>query len=512
MKRKKIFISSVQKEFAKERDVLAKYIISDALLGKFFEPFLFEQLPATDKSGQNIYLSEVEKCDIYIGLLGAKYGYEDSEGISPTEREFDHATKYHKTRFVFIADKENREKKETEFINKVQNVLVRKRFSNIAELKTSVYSALVNFLMEKEIIQTAPFDASTNNMATLDNIDNEKIHNFIRLAKVKRGFPLPETAEVETLLTHLNLLRNNKISNAALLLFGKNPQRFFITSEIRCASFYGTKVEKPIPSYKVFKGDVFELVDQAVEFVLNKLDYRIETRKEHVQIPGSYEIPKEIIAEAIVNAVAHRDYTSNASVQVMVFRDRVEIWNPGTLPLGWTTDKLKQLHNSVPANPLLAEPMYLTAYIERLGTGTTDMIEFAKNANIPEPEFIQNDMFRTIVYRKQTEHLTPEVTPEVKRLESRLELRLESRLESRLAAKVLLILKKSELGKSKISSELGHKRISGELNKQIKRLLEQQLIERTIPEKPSSRLQKYRLTSKAINLFEKLELELTRNN
>ena len=53
----------------------------------------------------------------------------------------------------------------------------------------------------------------------------------------------------------------------------------------------------------------------------------------------------------IVNAVVHRDYTSNASVQVMMFRDRVEVWNPGSLPLGWTTEKLKKLHHSVPEKP-----------------------------------------------------------------------------------------------------------------------------------------------------------------
>lgn len=197
----------------------------------------------------------------------------------------------------------------------------------------------------------------------------------------------------------MNLLDDKGLNNAALLLFGKNPQHFFINSEIRCAYFIGNEVEKPIPSYKVFKGDVFELVDQALEFVLSKIDYRIETRKEHVQIPGSYEIPKEIIAEAIVNAVAHRDYTSNASIQVMLFRNRLEIWNPGSLPLGWTTEKLKKLHSSVPANPLLAEPMYLNGYIERLGTGTTDMIKKAKKVGLKEPEFIQDDSFRVIIFR-----------------------------------------------------------------------------------------------------------------
>jgi predicted HTH transcriptional regulator len=77
-----------------------------------------------------------------------------------------------------------------------------------------------------------------------------------------------------------------------------------------------------------------------------------------------------VIREAIVNAVAHRDYTSNGSVQVMVFADRVEVWNPGSLPPSLSLAQLRQPHGSIPANPLLAEPLYLTQYIERLGTGT----------------------------------------------------------------------------------------------------------------------------------------------
>ena len=71
--------------------------------------------------------------------------------------------------------------------------------------------------------------------------------------------------------------------------------------------------------------------------------------------PAAYEIPPDVIREAIVNAVAHRDYTSNGSVQVMVFADRVEIWNPGSLPPSLSLAQLRQPHGSIPANPLLAE-------------------------------------------------------------------------------------------------------------------------------------------------------------
>ena len=94
-----------------------------------------------------------------------------------------------------------------------------------------------------------------------------------------------------------------------VLLFGQAPQRFLISSEIKCAHFHGTEVAKPIPSYQVYKGTVFGLVDQAVDFVLSKITLSVGTRSESVQAPVKYEIPKEVVTEAIVNAAAHRDYT-----------------------------------------------------------------------------------------------------------------------------------------------------------------------------------------------------------
>ena len=77
------------------------------------------------------------------------------------------------------------------------------------------------------------------------------------------------------------------------------------------------------------------------------------------QIPVDYELPREVVAEAIVNAVAHRDYASNASVQVMLFADRLEVWNPGELPAPLTVAELWRPHASIPRNPLIAEPMFL---------------------------------------------------------------------------------------------------------------------------------------------------------
>ena len=88
----KVFISSVQREFAAERQMLAEYVRKDALLGRFFDVFLFEEEPACDVEARNLYLPEVEKSDIYLGILGTQFGNADADGVSPTEREYDLAT------------------------------------------------------------------------------------------------------------------------------------------------------------------------------------------------------------------------------------------------------------------------------------------------------------------------------------------------------------------------------------------------------------------------------------
>ena len=406
MNKIRVFISSVQSEFAEHRRILCDYIISDALLGKFFEPFIFENVPAVNYSATSVYSNEVEHCDIYLGIFGKQYGFEDAEGVSPTEREFDLAGLYSKIRLVFLSNDDDRDRdlKERILIEKAQHLVVRKQFASTLELKTAVYVSLIRYLEEKEYIRTTPFDATLHPRATLEDLDNQKIKVFVSIARAKRGFPFSADSPSETILTHLNLIAQQRITNAAILLFAHKPQHFFISSEIKCAHFHGTTITKPIPSYQVYKGDVFQLVNQAVDFVLSRIDVSVGTREQSIQVPIKYELPPAAVTEAIVNAVAHRDYNSNGSIQVMLFKDRLEIWNPGSLPYGLTTAKLRKPHSSIPANPLLAEPMYLAGFIERMGTGTGDIIRLCEEAGLKKaPEFVQEEIFKTILWRKNAE-------------------------------------------------------------------------------------------------------------
>ncbi|MDD5452006.1 MAG: ATP-binding protein [Desulfovibrionales bacterium] len=389
--RKTIFVSSVRKELQAERWAIKEFVGNDPLLRRFFEVFLFEDLPAQDRRADEVYLEEVGRCDIYLGLFGNEYGFESIDGVSPTELEFDEATAKGKPRLIFVkgADDKARHPKALQLIRKARSQLIRRRFAGIPDLTASLYASLVEHMEHSGDLRRLPFDASACERATMDDLCREKIKAFLAVARRERNYPLLANAGREKVLAHLNLVDEGRPNHAAVLLFSKEPQRFLITSEVKCLHFHGTQVRKPIPSYQIYKGTVFELVDQALDFVLSKINRRIGTREHSVQAPVDYELPLEAVREAIVNAVAHRDYTSNASVQVMLFADRLEVWNPGELPPPLTPALLRQPHASIPRNPLIAEPLYLARYIEKAGSGTLDMIERCRDISLPEPDFEQ---------------------------------------------------------------------------------------------------------------------------
>ncbi|MFC1825642.1 ATP-binding protein [Thermodesulfobacteriota bacterium] len=387
-----IFVSSVQKELQEERRTITDYILKDPLLKLFIsDVFLFENLPARDQQADEAYLNEVDRCDIYIGLFGNEYGHEDAEGVSPTEHEFDRATEKGKYRLIFIKGQKDkgRHKKMRALIRKAGNQLIRRRFDAISDLISDLYASLIDFMSQNGVLPITPFDASPQSKATLRNISKETIVWFLKRARKERKFPLKSGTPAKEVLEHLNLLEKGKPKNAALLLFSGNPQKFIPISEIKCLHFHGTQIQKPIPSYQMYKGNLFEQVDNAVDFVMSKLVRSVGTRAKGVEAPVEYEIPHEALAEAIVNAIAHRDYSSNAGIQLMVFSDRVEIWNPGQLPSGLTPEWLRTPHSSIPRNPLIADPLFLAHYIEKAGTGTLDMIRLCRETGLPEPDFKQ---------------------------------------------------------------------------------------------------------------------------
>ncbi len=234
--------------------------------------------------------------------------------------------------------------------------------------------------------------------ATLDDIDEDKVREFLKTAENKRDLDLGYNS-IQDALRKLDVLRDGRLTNACALMFTKESQRFFLQSEIKCCRFKGTTTKEFIDMAE-FAGPVHEQVDRSEKFVLRNIRKAAWIEPGKIERQEKWEYPLEAVREAITNAVVHRDYQSTSNVQIRIFDDRIEVWNPGTLPVGWTVDTLKEEHESKPFNPLLARMFFLIKYIEKWGRGTIDMIEDTVEHGLPEPDFKDTGTAIVVTFRK----------------------------------------------------------------------------------------------------------------
>jgi len=236
--------------------------------------------------------------------------------------------------------------------------------------------------------------------ASLKDIDEEKVKWFLRKAKTERSLDIELEISIKEALERLKLVTEGRLTNVSILLFGKEVQRFFIQAEVRCARFKGTEPSKPFIDMKIFRGDIINQVNKSLNFVLEHTPLTAWLVPGKVEREERYNYPPEAIREAIVNAICHRDYESPANVQIRIFDDRIEIWNPGSLPEGWTVERLKQTHESIPKNPLIANQFFLIKYIEKWGTGTIEMIKKCREWGLPDPDFEATGTSLIVTFRK----------------------------------------------------------------------------------------------------------------
>jgi len=403
----KIFISGVQKELKAERRAVKDFVLGNTLFRDYFEVLLFEDVPAKSHASQDLYLREAKNSDIYLGIWGNQYGGDGKSKVSPTEAEFREARKAKKQVLVFLNGNDDKAREEgvrklvSEIKDQERGVIYR-RFNDEQELTDLVFDSLLEILKEQGVVGRGDFDERVCQRASIGDIDEDKVRWFLKIAKSTRKYPLKLDTSVNDVLTHLDLVQDSKLTNAAVLLFGKNPYKFFKQGEVKCLQFSGTVVKKPFLSYQPYHTNLFEQVDKAVAFVLDAIKFPVIQKTGSSQFFRPFEIPEFTIREAIVNAVAHRNYNDTSGVQVMVFADRVEIWNSGTMPLDLSVADLRKPHTSFPANPLIANTFYLADYAQRAGSGTLEMIEQCRAQGAPEPEFVlvrNNKEFRSILPR-----------------------------------------------------------------------------------------------------------------
>jgi len=231
------------------------------------------------------------------------------------------------------------------------------------------------------------FDTMICRGATLRDIDPAKVRWFLEKAKEEGRLSTPEKVSTKDALVYLKVINDGRLSNTAVLLFGKDPQKFFVQSKIRAGRVKGTEGHDFMDT-KVLEGTIPELRDNALRFVAEHIKKAVFFDAN--QRYDKWEYPLRALEEALNNALAHRDYLASGDIQLAVYDNRIEIWNPGELPKQLTPQQLKEKHRSIPRNQFLADKLYLIKYIERWGRGTNRIVEEMRKEKLPDPVFANN--------------------------------------------------------------------------------------------------------------------------
>jgi ATP-dependent DNA helicase RecG len=330
---------------------------------------------------------------------------------------------------------------------------------------------------------------------TIQDLDEEEIQSTLQSAiKLGRMKATPHT-DTESILRGLGLIEEGHLINAAVALYGKSDRLFssYPQLSIRLARFRGSDRLKGFMDNREYWGSTFNLLNRAESFLLDHVPIsgRVVPGK---MVREDYPLyPPLAVREALANSICHRDYTTpGGAVAIALYDDCLEVINPGILHFGMTPEKLSKPHESKPWNPIIASVFYRAGIIEKWGTGTLNIIDWCKENGNPRPTwevradsvvttFLPSIFFTTGTILESKEK-RPESRPESK----------EKRPES-VENQILDLLRDGPLSKGEISQKLGHIHISGVLKKTLSYLLQEGRIVFTLPEKPNSRLQKYRL-------------------
>ena len=204
---------------------------------------------------------------------------------------------------------------------------------------------------------------------TVGDLDETKIRHFVERA----GLPWDTATNA---LTKLALMQNGKLLNAARLFFAKTPP-----IQLRCAVFASTTSATIIDRHD-FDGDLLELIDEAQKYILKNIHIGMKLEGLYrVDVP---EISTAALREAVINAFCHRDWHDPDYIHIAVFKDRVEIRNPGTLLGGLTIDDIRRGNVSRRRNPLIADLLCRIQMVEAWGRGMPLMLENAPTLKLTE--------------------------------------------------------------------------------------------------------------------------------
>jgi len=263
-------------------------------------------------------------------------------------------------------------------------------------------AALNEFLLKKS---GKTWDDVIEARATFEDIDEKTIRIFLAASQNAGRLPENEGLDLPELFEKLRLTENGQLKRAAIILFGKDPGKFYPSIYVKIGRF--GKDDTDIIFQETEEGNLIMLL----QAVLNQLNHKFLIRS--IGFEGMHRIekgeyPLAAIREMLLNALVHRNYMG-APIQIRVYDDKISIWNEGSLPAGLTLAALKRSHSSRPRNPIIADVSFKGGYIDAWGRGTIKILDTCKEAELPEPEMQEQDGGFSITLFKNNltqEHLT----------------------------------------------------------------------------------------------------------
>ncbi|MGH2353263.1 MAG: ATP-binding protein, partial [Chloroflexota bacterium] len=300
-----------------------------------------------------------------------------------------------------------------------------------------------------------------------------------------------------SILRGLGLIVDGKLLNAAVALYGKGQRLlpFYTQCALRLARFRGRSRLADFADNRQYWGHAFDLLRRAESFLLDHVSVagRIVPGKLVREDRPLY--PPRATREALANALCHRDYTiAGGAVTVAMYDDRLEIGNPGALHFGLTPEKLFQPHESRPWNPIIAGVFYRAGIIEQWGMGTLNILDWCREGHAPAPEYVEQAGDVVVTFfpaagfgqgarRGQPDSQRSVAGPDV-----------FGQVTEQVAGQVLRFCQQPRQA-SEIQAFLGLRHRQTFQNNYLKPLLELGYLAMTVPDKPRSRFQRYRLTA-----------------
>jgi ATP-dependent DNA helicase RecG len=419
MSKLRVFVSSVQKELEAERVAIASLITTDPFLMQHCEPVLWEKEPAPARPAEKPYLECLRSCQIYILLIFNDYGQLDGD-VSATHHEYRLAQKLKLPTLVFLKGADDTRKDTTrDFINEIkQHKHTYKRFIDREDLKPELRRGLLNLLKtefkfepsedesaggREQIEASSTFESKPLPSVPWSSLDSNQVSSFgslVAAGSASHGFQdsVCPSMHARGLLWRDTAKGEFYATAAGLLVFGQSPADYFPQVVLLADAYAGTKVSGKPRGQLNINAPLAVAIESALQFV-DKHTFH-PTRVVGINNVTLDEYPTRALREALVNAVAHRNYEdASRKIMVEVFTDRVVISSPGYPPAPLTLAKLRRgNYRPCSRNPVIAQTLATFKLMEQRGSGFARMRDAMLNHGLDAPAFIEQDGYFVVTF------------------------------------------------------------------------------------------------------------------